>query len=72
MDAIASLANVEQKPGMVLDEHGNVRAVMVQEEGQTEYFKCECGCQYFHKYTDAPNEFICNACGVLYRAEADE
>lgn len=32
-------------------------------------FKCECGCNVFHRPEENPDKFECNACGIWYVGE---
>lgn len=43
--------------------------VMVYLPGSKTSFRCECGCNVFHKKDKDENRFICNACYAEYVGE---
>jgi hypothetical protein len=46
-----------------------VHNVMVHLPGSKVSFRCECGCNVFHKKDKDDNKFICNACFAVYTGE---
>ena len=43
---------------------------MVHIGGET--FRCECGCNVFHKWEDEDLVFVCNGCRALYIGERED
>ena len=37
--------------------------------GQKRFFRCDCGCNVFHKFTEESEQYFCNSCNVSYTAE---
>jgi hypothetical protein len=66
MDSLDSLEGVKQD-GFVKNEDGSLKNFMIMIGGES--FRCECGCNCFHKPIDEPNRFICNACDAEYVAK---
>lgn len=51
---------------IVRNEDGSVKSHMVRLPGQDRSFRCECGCNCFHKRIGEPTRYICNSCEVEY------
>ena len=53
----------------VKNEDGKVKDFMVFLEGKERSFRCDCGCNIFHKPINDDAVYICNSCDMRFRGE---
>lgn len=64
-----SLDSMEGVNGAIeLNNDGSVHTYMLRLPMKERSFRCDCGCNCFHKRVGEPNRYICNACDAEYTA----
>lgn len=65
-DSLDSMEGLTNHTVIMADNGWQFKSFMVQEEGKTGYFRCDCGCNCFHKYHDEPDAWYCNSCDTKW------
>jgi predicted SprT family Zn-dependent metalloprotease len=67
-DSLNSLEGVEADD-LLRNEDGSLHQFLVKLGDKKESFRCECGCNVFHKRENEPERYICNSCDAEYIGE---